>query len=154
MVEFEIVIIIQQQHSRKKSCWPCNNSYNFLPKLQHSTATEFAIVWQFSIQKADIQSHGGLYRDLHAKAYTCSCTVKMLLQRSFTSLCNKLDKRKDEMALEALHFHQSIQILRPKTFKDHSLNILNTIRCWRTFFCFYLLTKQCFFSSIDTMNLS
>ena len=57
------------------------------------------------------------------------CTVKMLLQRSFTSLCNKLDKRKDEMALEALHFHQSIQILRPKTFKDHSLNILNTIRC-------------------------
>ena len=57
------------------------------------------------------------------------CTVKMLLQRSFTSLCNKLDKRKDEMVLEALRFHQSIQILRPKTFKDHSLNILNTIRC-------------------------
>ena len=43
-----------------------------------------------------------IYRDLHAKAYTCSCTVKMLLQRSFTSLCNKLDKRKDEMVLKVL----------------------------------------------------
>ena len=48
----------------------------------------------------------------------------MLLQRSFTSLCNKLDKRKDEMVLEALHFHQSIQTLGSKTFKTHSLNIL------------------------------
>ena len=68
--------------------WTVCNSYNFLPKLQHSTVIESAIVWQFSIQKTDIQTlHVPLIsRDIwgaftvftHAKLYIPSWELSLI----------------------------------------------------------------------------